>query len=108
MNIDPLACVDFLRDNAKVLAAAKANRVYLEEYSRSLKAVLMKESGESTAAAQEREAYAHEDYRAHLEGIREAVKTEEQLRWLMVAAQTKIDIWRSLESSARAEGRATQ
>ncbi len=106
--IDPVACVDFLRDNASKLAEAKANRVYLEEFSKSLRATLMKASGETTAAAQEREAYAHADYQRHLEGIREAVRVEEQLKWLMISAQAKIDIWRSMESSARAEQRNTQ
>ena len=34
-------CLDYLRDNAPAYAQAKANRVYLEEYRKSLKAIEM-------------------------------------------------------------------
>jgi hypothetical protein len=41
-----------------------------------------------------------------LEGLRAAVETEEELRWALVAAQARIDVWRSQEASARQEVRA--
>ncbi len=106
--IDPQKAVDFIRDNATHLAEAKAHRVYCEEYRKTLKAQLMAENVALAFAAQEREAYAHPSYEAHLKAIQEAVEAEERLRWLMVAAQARIEVWRSLESTARAEGRATQ
>lgn len=106
--IDPQACFEFIRRQAPEYAQAKANRVYLEEYSKTLKARLMKACGETAVSAQEREAYAHPDYLTHLEGIRAAVEAEETLRWKMVAAQQGIEIFRSLEASARAEGRAAR
>lgn len=106
MDIDPLKALDFMRDNAPKLAQAKANRVYLEEFRKSLKARLMKSCGAEAIGAQEREAYAAPDYIAHLEGLREAVQAEEELRWMMVAAQAKVDVWRSLNASNRAMDRA--
>jgi hypothetical protein len=71
--------------------------------------ILMKESevyGNRTSAAQEREAYAHDDYVELLRGLQEAVAIEEELRWGLVAAQARIDVWRSQEASARQEVKA--
>ena len=109
MNIsDAHKAVDFIINQAPIFAQAKANRIYLEEWRKSKKALLMKESPESSAVAQERDAYAHHEYKELLDGLKEAVKVEEQLRWQMVAAQARIEVIRSEESSARAEGRAVR
>jgi hypothetical protein len=105
--IDPNKAVDFIRDNGKKFAQAKADRIYLEEYRKSLKAILMKRSGENAVNAQEREAYAHPEYQELLKGLREAVESEETLRWQMVAAEARVEVWRSQEASNRAEYRAT-
>ena len=106
-DISPFKALDFIRDNAPAYAAAKANVIYMTEFRKSLKAMLMTQSKEDTIGAQERYAYAHKEYRDHLLAIGEAVSEAERLRWLMVAAEAKIEVWRSLESSARAEGRST-
>jgi hypothetical protein len=98
---DANEAIDFIYRNATPFARAKATRVYLEEYRKSKKAILMQSSPESSAVAQERDAYAHADYLALLDGLRAAVEIEEALRWQMVAAQARIDVWRSEESSAR-------
>ena len=105
--IDPNKAVDYIRDNGKVFAQAKAERIYLEEYRKSLKAILMKRSMETAVNAQEREAYSHEEYTPLLLGLKSAVEVEERLRWEMVAAQARIEVWRSQEASNRAEGKAT-
>ena len=101
-------CLDFLRDNARPYAEAKANRIYLEEYRKTLKATLMKDAeinGHKSAAVQEREAYAHDSYKIHLLGLQEALMIEEELRWKMIAAQAKIEVFRTLESSRRYEAK---
>jgi hypothetical protein len=105
--IDPNKAVDFIRDNGKFYAKAKADRVYMEEYRKSLKAILMKQSMENAVNAQEREAYSHPDYIKLLEGLREAVEAEERLRWEMVAAQARVEVWRSQEASNRVEAKVT-
>lgn len=105
---DPIQALEFIRDNATAIAQAKANRIYLEEFRKTQKAILMREAendGMVTIAAQEREAYSHDKYQKLLLGLKEAVQEEERLRWLMVAAQAKIEVWRSFESSKRAEMR---
>ena len=106
-DIDPHKAVDFIRDNGKVYAQAKAERIYLEEYRKSLKAILMKKSMENAVNAQEREAYSHPEYVQLLEGLREAVEAEERLRWEMVAAQARVEVYRSQEASKRMEYKVT-
>jgi hypothetical protein len=98
-------CLDFLRDNAPAYAKAKADRIYLEEFRKTKKAILMSSSPSNSAAMQERDAYAHSDYQSLLEGLKEATEREENLRWMMVAAQAKIEVWRTLESSRRYEAK---
>jgi hypothetical protein len=107
MIIDPIKAVDYIRDNAATYAQAKANVVYLTEYRKSLKAMLMANCTEKTESAKETYAYSHDTYREHLRALAEAVTESERLRWMMVAAEAKIQVWRSLESSARSEGRST-
>lgn len=107
--IDLFRCLEFIKSNAKAYAQAKANRIYLENFRKSKKALLMREAeaaGHKTAAIMEREAYAHPDYLLVLEALKDAVGEEERLRWLMVAAETSIEAWRSLESSKRIEAKA--
>lgn len=106
--IDPQDAVDFIRDNASKYAKAKAERVYIEEFRKSKKSLLMQTFDAKALGAQERDAYAHPDYIAVLAALQVAVEREETLRWQMVAAQARVEVWRSQEASTRAEGRATQ
>jgi ABC-type transport system involved in cytochrome c biogenesis ATPase subunit len=108
--IDPNAAIDFMYENAVKFSQAKANRFYLEEYRKTLKAELMKEAlqkGFEAVNAQEREAYSHATYKAHLSAIKSAMQLEEQLRWQLIAAQARVDVWRSQEASNRAMDRVT-
>ena len=100
--------VEWLRDNAKAAAKARAERIYVEEYKKSLEAQLMCGSDSQGTSAVDRQAYArsHPKYLAHLRAIQEAVERDETMRWLMVAAQAKIEAWRTQNANLRAEGRA--
>jgi LmbE family N-acetylglucosaminyl deacetylase len=104
---DPERAIEYIFQHGKRYAKAKAERIYLEEYRKSLKALLMQRSPETAVNAQERDAYSHPDYRELLNGLKEAVEIEEEIRWGLVAAQARIEVWRSKEATARAEGRAT-
>lgn len=107
-DISPFQALDFIRDNAKKLGALKGRMVYMTEKRKTIKAMLMGQSSEKTESAKETFAYSHPDYKAHLQELADAVAEYETMRILMVAAEAKIEVWRSLESSARAEGKATQ
>ncbi len=93
--------LDYLRDNARDAAQAKANRVYVEEYRKVIKAQLMKEHGAMSAVLQEREAYSDPRYSTHLDAIREAVESDEHHRFLRGAADAKIQAWRTQSSNLR-------
>jgi hypothetical protein len=66
----------------------------------------MQASKAPTAAAQEKEAYAADQYIQHLAALRLAVEREETLRWRLVTAQTAVEIWRSQNASNRNMDRA--
>ena len=104
--VNPNEAIDYIIRHAPKFAKAKAERIYIEEYRKSLKAILMKRSLESAIGAQEREAYAHQEYIELLEGLRDAVEVEEKLRWDMIAAQARVEVWRSQEASNRAQDRS--
>lgn len=108
---DPQKAVQRIWDCAPAYAKAKGERVYLEEFRKSKKALLMRQAeidGIKTVAQQEAFAYSHAEYIELLEGLKASVQTEELARWQMVTAQAAVEVWRSQEASARAEGRATQ
>ena len=104
--VNPNEAIDYIIRHAPKFAKAKAERIYIEEYRKSLKAILMKRSLESAIGAQEREAYAHQEYIELLEGLRDAVEVEEKLRWDMIAAQARVEVWRSQEASNRQQDRS--
>jgi len=104
---DPHKAVDYILKHAALFAKAKAERTYIEHYRKSLKALLMKRSGETAIGAQEREAYAHSEMIALLDGLKEAVAVEERLRWDITAATLRVEIWRTEQANNRAEGKAT-
>lgn len=106
--IDPHAAITYILKNAKKFSEAKAQRIYLEEYRKSLKALLMKRSADQTIGGQERDAYAHKEYTDLLEGLRAAVEVEEKLRWDLIAAQARVEVWRSEEASNRLIDRSVQ
>ena len=106
--IDPNDSVEFIYRTAPRYAKAKSERIYLEEFRKTKKALLMSASGENSIAAQEREAYAHTEYQTLLGGLRAAVEDEETLRWHLIAAQARIEIWRTQSANNRGMDRATQ
>ena len=94
--------VDWLRDNSNVAAQDRANRIYLEEYRKSLKAMIMKEHTDLPVSAQEREAYADHRYQVHLRAMKDAVAKDEYNRFMRHSAEAKIEAWRSLSANHRA------
>ena len=99
--IDPIKCLEFIQANAGKLAKAKAERIYIEESLRSTKSLQMQQHAGLPVSAQEREAYASGEYRTALEGLRAAVEAEESRRGMMVAAQAKGEVWRTMSANDR-------
>lgn len=105
---EPTKAIQYIIDTAPLYAKAKADRMYLEEFRKSRKAQLMANSRLEALGKQEAYAYAHSEYIEILDGIRQAVEIEEKYRWLMTAAQARIECWRTEQFSARIEQKATQ
>ena len=95
------AANDFIRDNAEKYGQAKGNRIYLDEYRKTQKAILIQQAKDGTVQEKESFAYAHPDYKSILDGLKVAVEEEEKIRWQMTAAQAKIEIWRTQQANSR-------
>ena len=108
MSHDPHKAVEYILKNAGRFAKAKAERIYLEEFRKSKKALLMGQSSAEAANAREQYAYSHQEYIDLLDGLKQAVEIEEKLRWDLIAAQARVEIWRTESANARNEIKATQ
>jgi hypothetical protein len=102
--------VEFILKTAAPYSKAKSERLYLEEFRKTKKALLMQEAlfkGVEAISAQERDAYAHPEYKKLLEGLKEAVEAEEKLKWQLEAARIKVDLYRTESANNRFIEKAT-
>jgi hypothetical protein len=95
--------LDYLYDNAEQHAAARAERVHMEDYQKSLEALLMKEfdDGQTSAVIQKRNALSHSDYLRHLEAKKEAVFRESKFQYLREAEKARIEAFQTLSANYR-------
>jgi hypothetical protein len=103
---DAEKAVDWLRNNARPMAQARAERLYMEQWVKTVKATIQTEQAGMSAAAADAIALASPRYLAALQAFKDAVETDECNRFLVMAAEAKIEAWRSQESTRRAEGKA--
>ncbi len=102
--MNPDQATQAIRDKAPLYGEAKGQRVYLEEFRKSLKALLMKDAlamGIEAANAQEREAYSDPQYKSLLKGLAVAIEKEETLKWEIEAARLDVEIWRTKQANER-------
>lgn len=88
---------------------AKAKRVYLEEYKKSLLALLMKDAerkGVSSVTGQERDALSRNEYLDHLSALEVAVEDEESKRFEIRRIEMEIEVWRTNQANERMERKA--
>ena len=103
---DAQKAANYLRDCAEEAAEARANRMYVEEYRKTVKARAMQRAADTASGmmplqAQEREAYADVVYVDYLNVIKEAVKIDEKYRFLREAAHAKISAWQTMNKNLR-------
>ena len=98
--------IDYVRDKAPEYAKAKAERVYIENALKSVKAKQMSESDKKTLGDREIDAYMSIEYETMLKGLREAVAIEEEILWRMKAAQLRFDHFKVQQFNMRVEARA--
>jgi len=95
-----------IRDQIRTYSGAKADRVYLDEFRKVKKALLMKRAqanGVDAVAAQEREAYADPEYQTLLQGLKEATENEAAAYWHLKLYEWDFERWRSKEATRRQE-----
>jgi hypothetical protein len=102
---DVQKALDRLRFQGGQAAKAKAERIYLEEYRKSIKANVMQRHLDIPVSAQEREAYSSEEYKKHLLVMRDAIEKDELCRWQMIAAQAVIEAWRTASANDRGQSK---
>lgn len=85
-------------------AKAKSERVYIDQYRKSLKAILMSQAqakGVKTVSEREQYAYSHADYLDLLNGLRCAVEAEEKCRWSLERLKIEFEMWRTINANER-------
>ena len=107
--MNPEDKAESIRQKSPLYGAAYGQRVYLEEYRKALKALLMKDAlamGIEAANAQEREAYADPQYKELLKGLAVATENEITLKWQIEADRLDIEIWRTRQANERMQVKA--
>lgn len=85
-------------------AKARSDRVYLDEFRKSKKALLIQQAPpKGTVQDKESYAYAHEEYRQLLDGLRVAVENEQSAYFKLKSCELRIEVWRTEEANNRAQ-----
>lgn len=93
--------LDWLRDNADVIGQAKAEAVRADHMLKHIKALAMGLHAGIPVSAQEREAFASEQYKTAIDTASKAAGEYERLKSLREAAALKIEAWRTASSNYR-------
>ena len=102
MEINPQKAINFMIETAPKFAQAKADRVYIENYLSTVKSRLMLEE-DGTLGHKDAYAKSHPDYIAQLEALKIATEEEERLKYLLLAAQARIEVYKVQEYTKRQE-----
>jgi len=92
---------DYLTSSSAAAAQARAEKVFLEEFRKSLKAQIMSEHAGEPLGAQERMAYSDPRYLEHLEKMKQAVMEDEKYRNLREGANAILELFRTLSANER-------
>jgi hypothetical protein len=95
------AALQWLVTNARHLGELKRNQVLTESMTKRVKAIEMARSEAKTVAEKERDALASQAYLDAITAEAEAAGAYEEARALKDAAGARIEVWRSLTSTAR-------
>jgi hypothetical protein len=102
-NTDPHQAINHIFKTGKLYAEAKAKRVYLDQFRKSKKAILIQQAPKGTGQDRECFAYAHDEYLEILVGLRDAVELEEKYRFELKAAELRVEIYRTEQANSRME-----
>lgn len=105
IEINPEKAIRYIQENAEPYAKAKGDVAYTENYLKVVKAQQMNKSDSSSLGQREADAYASEDYLLAIKANQSAVEQEAHLKWMLTAAQARIEVFKVQEYSKRAEMR---
>jgi hypothetical protein len=86
-------------------AAHRAAHEYLDSLTKTVLAELMAESDAKSATEREQWARAQPKFREHLARVGQAAKSDYTHRQRVLAAQSKMEVWRTMNANARAAER---
>ena len=92
----------YLRDSASKAAKARAEKLYLDEYCKPLKSLIMRENTSEAIGAQEARALADPRYKTHLEALKAASEASDYLIFMREAADAKLRAWQTMRATERA------
>lgn len=99
--------LDWLTENAVKGAKARATRLHLEDYSKSLLGRLMgeikQENGKMAVELVKAAASSHPDYLEHLQALQYAIEEDELMRWRRDSARAVLDSFQTVSANRRAE-----
>jgi len=104
------AALEYMRNNAKNLASAKANRIYITHYLKTCFANLYQHAPEDCKTVEDKKnwCYAHPEYEKQLVALQIAVQEEETHRWKMEAAEGLTRVWQTQCANERLTDRSHQ
>jgi hypothetical protein len=98
---DPHEAINYIFINAPEYAKAKGQLAQLEAYRHSLRSIMMKKSNEQSLGAQEREAFASQEYQDLCVAIGKATEDAEKLKWQLEAAKMRFQAWQTESANNR-------
>ena len=107
-NKDPHKAIDHIFRVGKEYAKAKSQRVYLDQFRKSKKALLIQQAPKGTVQDRECFTYAHDEYLELLEGLKVAVELEEKYRFELKSAELRVEIYRTEQANNRMEYNAVR
>jgi len=105
MEINPEKAIRYIQEHAEKYAKAKGDVAYTENYLKVVKSQQMNKSESSSLGQREADAYATGDYVQAILAHKQAVEEEAHLKWMLTAAQARIEVWKTQEYSKRSEMR---
>jgi hypothetical protein len=103
MEINPEKAIRYIQEHAERYAKAKGDVAYTENYLKVVKAQQMNKSESSSLGQREADAYATEDYVGAILAHKQAVEEEAHLKFMLIAAQARIEVWKTTQYTARQE-----
>jgi hypothetical protein len=105
IEINPEKAIRYIQEHAEKYAKAKGDVAFTENYLKVIKSQQMNKSESSSLGQREADAYASTDYLQAITANKQAVEEEAHLKWMLTAAQARIEVWKTQEYSKRSEMR---